>query len=115
MGSEMGRPSAGPERVLRAWGAEAAGDDPQRTDAGSSRRTTTGCRRWFVGLGMNEEVSHATVFTRKPEPAGGGRETAVSFGPDREACQAAGWDLERALFGGWNHGGVAGESDELPA
>lgn len=104
MRREVDRPSIAAEPLLRTYAAETIVDDPERVDARSSCGGTICGGWWFVKLGINEDLCQTTVLTLESGPAAVGR-WARHLLTDLEACQAAGWNVERALFSGCNHCG----------
>ena len=111
---EGGRPSIAPERLLRAQLLMLL------YSIRSERMLVEQLRynllfRWFVGLGMNEEVWHATVFTENRDRLREGEGGTGVLRRGGAAGAAAGADVERAFLGRRDDAGGVGEPEELPA
>ena len=100
---DEGRPSMAPERLLRTQLLMLL------SSIRSERQLVEQLEynllyRWFVGLGMNKEVWHATTFTKNRDRLREGERGAGVLGGGGEAGEKAGADVERTLFGGWDDG-----------
>ena len=70
--------------------------------------------RWFVGLGIDDRVWDATVFTEEPRASSGGRGGVALSGPSGLAAGGEASSVEGPLLGGRDADRGVGVDQELP-
>lgn len=114
MYTDYGRPSIPPERLLRALLIQTFYS--VRSERMLMEQLAYNLLfRWFVGLGMNDEVWHATVFTIEAGSAAGQRCRRAVLWPCAGRGEKATAAVERALYRRWHADRGMGGTEELSA
>ena len=112
--SRLGRPGIAPERLLRALLLQCFYS--VRSERQLMERLEFDLLfRWFVGLGVDDPVWDASMFSQEPRPAAGGRGGAALPGGAAGPAGGAAAVVERALLGGRHAAPGLGQPEELPA
>jgi hypothetical protein len=111
--STTGRPSIAPEKLLRALLLQALyGKRSERLLMEELDYSLL--FRWFVGLGIDDEVWDATVFSKNRDRLIEGENCQWLFRGGARAAGAVGVAERRTFYGGRDHAGSVGEPAEFP-
>ena len=111
--ADSGRPSIPPERLLRALLLQAFYTIRSETQLMEQLHYNL-LYRWFVGLGVDEPVWVATVFTKNRERLLEAEVAHKFLGRAVEPQGGARSSVGRTLLGRWHAGCCVGVDEELP-